>query len=137
LCSAPDCFLFSTSCRPEAPFANGIGYSYIMKPGCFLFSTSCRREHLLTVPQLYNVNSSVADPHWFQCGSGSSILDHCGFGPGSGSGSRGLMIKKLQMEKSIFYEQILQFTYPETHKGRPSYRRSLRPSKQNIFHLIT
>jgi len=37
MCSAPDCFLFSTSCRPEAHFANGIGYSYIMEPGCFLF----------------------------------------------------------------------------------------------------
>ncbi len=54
MCSTPDCFLFSTSCRPEAPFANGIGYSYVMKPGCFLLSTSCRREHLLTLPvQLY------------------------------------------------------------------------------------
>jgi hypothetical protein len=42
------------------------------------------------------MNSSVADPHWFQCGSGFGILDHCGSGPGSGSGSRVLITQKFK-----------------------------------------
>jgi hypothetical protein len=35
-----------------------------------------------------------------------------------------------------FVDQKLQFTYPlGLHKGRPIYRRSLQPSKENIQHL--
>jgi hypothetical protein len=36
----------------------------------------------------------------------------------------------------IFFDQKLQFTYLLSHyKGRPSFRRSLQPSKENIQHF--
>jgi hypothetical protein len=46
--------------------------------------------------------SSVADPHWFQCGSGSSVLGQCGSEYGSGSRSRVLMTKFTDEKQNIF-----------------------------------
>jgi hypothetical protein len=46
-----------------------------------------------------------------------------------------LTLKKIYSWKFNFYflDQNLQFTYPRASiKGRPSYRRSLQPSKENI-----
>ncbi len=73
---------------------------------------------------LYN----VVDPHWFPCGSGSSILGQCWSGTISGSGSRVLIknFKILQMKK------IAVYLSPGLREGQPSYRRSLQPPKENI-----
>ena len=35
--------------------------------------------------QSHNIYCSVADPHWFQCGSGSSLLPYLNAGPDPGS----------------------------------------------------
>jgi hypothetical protein len=42
-------------------------------------------------------------------------------------------------EKNIFSEKNLLFTYLSLglHEGRPSYRRSLHPSKETIQHFKT
>ncbi len=65
-------------------------------------------------------------------GSGSSILGWITIQPLIQSGSRVLMTKK-------FCYQKLQFTVPvpRPHKRRPSYRRSLQPSKEDIQHEIS
>jgi len=73
-------------------------------------------------------NLSVVDPHRFQCGSG--------YGYGYGSSSRVLMTKKrknLQLEKKYFFKSKMAFYLSlGLHKGRPSFRRSLHISKENI-----
>ncbi len=95
----------------------------------------------------------VSDPHWFNADPDTDpdpafflIAD-----PDSGSGSRiripdpdpGFDDIKLKKNYSwkfnlYFFYQKLQFTYPlDLHKGRPSYRRNLRPSKENIQYLKT
>jgi hypothetical protein len=74
------------------------------------------------------------DLHWFQCGSGygsgSSIFCQCG----SGYISKVLMTKNwkkftAEIKFNFFYQKLLSLGL---HKGRPSYRRSLHPSKENI-----
>jgi hypothetical protein len=52
--------------------------------------------------------SSVADPHWFQCGSGKTDPD------------------------TAFYVNADADPDPGLHKGRPSNRRSLYPSKKHL-----
>jgi hypothetical protein len=59
-----------------------------------------------------------------------------------GSGSRVLMTnnrKNLQLENIFnFYDQkIAIYLSLGLNKGRPSYRRSLQPSKENIKHFRT
>ena len=80
---------------------------------------------------------SVVDPHWFQCGSGSSILGQCG--SGSGSRSRLLMTKickifQLEKKFKFFWSKIALFLSLGLHKGRPSYKTNLQPSKGNTQH---
>ncbi len=56
--------------------------------------------------------SSISDLHWFQCGSGSSILGQCGSGCRSGSKSRLLMIKnwnKLRAENITVEKKLIFF----------------------------
>ncbi len=71
--------------------------------------------------------TSVSDPHWFQCrsGSGSSNLGECEYGSGSGSGFwiriQGFdeqNWKNLQLKKILFGSK-LQFTDPQAsmHKA--------------------
>jgi hypothetical protein len=98
-------------------------------------------------------NTRVSDPHWFNadpdtdpdpafcliadpdCGSGFRIPD-----PDPGSGSRVWWPK---IEKNYSWKKINFFFGSKTtiylslglHKGRPSYRRSLQPSKENIQHF--
>ncbi len=63
----------------------------------------------------------VVDPHWFQYGSGSSILGQCG----SVSGSRDLMAKHFTINKKIFLSKTASLGI---YEGRPpSYRRSFQP----------
>jgi hypothetical protein len=89
------------------------------------------------------VLNSVADPHWFQCGSGSSVVDQCGSGYGSGSRSRVLMNQKLEKKftaekKNIFFRsKVAIYLSLGLHNGRLSYSRSLHLSKENIWHFKT
>jgi hypothetical protein len=52
------------------------------------------------------------------------------------TGSRGLMIKN-SPQLTIFFLLIknCNLLIPRLHKGRPSYRNSLQPSKENIPHF--
>jgi hypothetical protein len=64
--------------------------------------------------------------------SGSSII--------SESGSRVFMTKNWRKKSwffssSIFTKKIAIYLSLGLHKGRPNYRRSLQPSKENIRHL--
>ncbi len=70
------------------------------------------------------------------CHLGSSIFSNCG------SGSRVWWPKnekKLQLEiqLSFSWSKIAIYLSLGLHKGRPSYRRSLQPSKENIQHFKT
>jgi hypothetical protein len=50
------------------------------------------------------------------------------------------IINILQLLKNFYESQKLQFTYPvipRPQKGRPSYKRSLQPSKGNIQRFKT
>ncbi len=87
---------------------------------------------------------SVADPHWFQCGSGygsgSSIFGQCGSRYGSESRSRVLMTKNWTKFTAEFYfikSKIAIDLSLDLHKGRLSSSRSLHPSKENIWHFKT
>jgi hypothetical protein len=68
--------------------------------------------------QIQNIGkTSIMNPQWFQCGSGSSILGQCksGFSSGSGSGSRVLMTKickNFQLKILLFFYQKFQLIYP-------------------------
>jgi hypothetical protein len=44
---------------------------------------------------------SVSNPHWYQCGSRSTILGQCG--SGCGSRSRALMTKSLKIFTTEFF----------------------------------
>jgi hypothetical protein len=80
---------------------------------------------------------SVSDPHWSQCRSGSSILGQLRI---QIQGTDGQILKqKLQLKKiNVSFYQKLQFFPPRgLHKGRPSYRKSLQPSEENIQHFKT
>ncbi len=66
---------------------------------------------------------SVADPHWFQCGSGSSILV-------SADSNTDPVWPKI--EKNYNWKKLYQKLSLVLLKGRPSFRRSLQPSKENI-----
>ncbi len=84
----------------------------------------------------------VSDPHWFNADPDTDpdpefylIAD-----PDSGSGSRVWWSK---IEKNLLLEILFLFSRSKIaiylslglHKGRPSYRRSLQPSKENIQHF--
>ncbi len=83
--------------------------------------------------------ASVVDPHWFQCGSRSSILGLCGSGSESGSD-----LWFFGGQKIKFYNEKISFFYSRNfsrglYQGRPSYRRSLlhsilrvQPALQNM-----
>jgi hypothetical protein len=83
--------------------------------------------------KLLRRNISVADPHpWFQSESGFGILGKCS------SGSGVLMSEKLikctatnlfSWSKNAIYLSL------GLHKERPSYRRSIQPSTENIQHF--
>jgi hypothetical protein len=46
--------------------------------------------------------------------------------------------KTLQMKKNaVFLSKTATYLSIGLHKGRPSYRRSLQPSKENIQHFKT
>jgi hypothetical protein len=72
-------------------------------------------------------------------GSGSSILGQWGSGCGSGSGSSVLWWPqskiKLQLKKFILFWWFAIYLSLGLHKGCPSYRRSLQPSKEKIQHF--
>ncbi len=70
---------------------------------------------------------SVSDSHGLQCGSGSR----------SGSGSRWPFKKKPTAEKKIIFFGSKNASFVPLKKGRPSYRRSLQPSKENIQNFTT
>jgi hypothetical protein len=78
-----------------------------------------------------HILTSVSDPHWCQCRSGSR--------------SRVLIIKKLKKftaeKNNIFFwskfAKIYIYMYLGFHKGRPSYRRSLQSSKEKFQHFKT
>ncbi len=86
----------------------------------------------------------VSDPHWFNADPDTDpdlafflIAD-----PDPGSGSRLLWSK---IDKKLLLKKKLNFFGSKTticlslglHKGRPSYRRSLQPSKENIQYWKT
>jgi hypothetical protein len=86
----------------------------------------------------------VSDPHWFNADPDTDpdpafvlIAD-----PDSGSGSRLLwqkIDKKLLLKKKLYFFGSKTTIYLSLglYKGRPSYRRSLQPSKENIQYLKT
>ncbi len=90
------------------------------------------------------LKSRVSDPHWFNADPDTDpdpafflIAD-----PDSGSGSRLLwpnIDKKLLLKKTLnlFVSKTTIYLFLGIHKGRPSYRRSLQPSKENIQYLKT
>ncbi len=69
--------------------------------------------------------------HWFR--SGSSIL---GWIPIRIQGLMKKIAKKFTPEKKLYFFSSKLAIYSSTglHKGRPSYGRSLQPSKENIQH---
>jgi hypothetical protein len=77
----------------------------------------------------------------------TSIFSNCGSGfriripdPGSGSRVWWPKIEKITAEKKInlfFGPKTTIYLSLGLHKGRPSYRRSLQPSKKNIQHFKT
>jgi hypothetical protein len=75
-----------------------------------------------------------------QCASGSGSRSQCGSGSGSSSRSRVLIDQKFENIYSwefyinIFFLKNCNYLSPGLPKGRPSYRRSLQPSKENIQH---
>jgi hypothetical protein len=78
------------------------------------FFTNYHQVLYISLSLAISLKRSVVDPHWFQCGSGSSILRQCG--SESGSRSRVLMTEKLREKiaagkKSYFFIKKLQFTY--------------------------
>ncbi len=105
------------------------------------------------------VSDNVVNPHrWFQCGSGSSIFGQCGSGSGSsifgqcGSGSKYSIFGQCgsgsdpdsgsddQKFENFYRWKIYIYFLSKIsihlslglHKGHPSYRLSLNPSKENI-----
>jgi hypothetical protein len=75
---------------------------------------------------LLMVSTSVVDQHCFQCASESRNLGQCE------SGSRDVITKMctiLVRKKSALYFSL------GLHERRPSYRRSLQPSIENIQHF--
>jgi hypothetical protein len=77
---------------------------------------------------------------FIKCGSGSSILAEYG------SGSNTVRIQRFDEQKwktftaeKIFLikKKIAIYLSLGRHKGRPSYKRSLQPSEENIQHFKT
>jgi hypothetical protein len=67
-----------------------------------------------------------------------------GYRSGSRSGSRSTVLmtknwEKFTAEKNyiVFLSKTAFYLSLGLHKGRPCYRRSLHPSKENIYHFIT
>ncbi len=79
--------------------------------------------------------SSVVDPHRFQCGSGFSIFLTMRIQIRTGIQILGFDDQKL--EKIYSWKKIAIYLSQGLPKGRPSYRRSLQPSKENICHFKT
>ncbi len=87
----------------------------------------------------------VSDPHCFhQCGSGSgsSILGHCGSGTRTPRSETNRVETAKNCKKNV-HMKIIYFFWSKTalslglHKGRPSYRVSAQPSKENTQHTKT
>jgi hypothetical protein len=55
--------------------------------------------------------------------------------PDPGSESRGLMTKKTEEKNFSFLIKYAIYLSLGLHKGRPSYKRGLQPSKENIQHF--
>ncbi len=75
----------------------------------------------------YGTNHSVVDPHWFHCGSVSSILGQCGFG------SRVFDVRKSEnftdeKNPNFFEEKKLQFIYPILRPPRRTSKLYEKPS---------
>jgi hypothetical protein len=88
----------------------------------------------ICTPQKLTQLTGVVDLNWFQRASGSSVLDQCG------SGYEVLMSKNcqiLQLKKIRTFLYIKNVLSQGLHEGRPSYRRGLQPSTENIKHLTT
>ncbi len=88
---------------------------------------------------------------YFQWGGSGFIESWSGYGSGSGIstkswygfGCRVLMTKREKLKKGkkqlkiyLFLAKITIYLSLGLHKGRPSYRRSLQPSNDNIFPLL-
>ncbi len=73
--------------------------------------------------------------HSCESGSGSSISREFVSGSNPAQGFNGQKLKK-QFSSNYYYLSFLikncNLLIPGLHKGRPSYRRSLQPSKENI-----
>ncbi len=135
ICSLP--ILWHPSCVEQA-MQKGVQLSVIKR--FKIYFTVCT----LSVMQILTVFVRVSDPHWFNADPDTDpdpafllIAD-----PDSGSGSRVWWPK---IEKNYSWKKIKFFFWLKTkiylsqglHKGRPSYRRSLQPSKENIQHFKT
>ncbi len=85
-------------------------------------------------------NKSDVDPHWFQCGSGSSILSQRGSGPSPdlNGGTVRYLIPKIvnyySWNRFWFLTKNCNSVIPRLHDGRQSYRR-LQSSKENFQHF--
>jgi hypothetical protein len=73
-----------------------------------------------------NIFTSVPDPHRFKCGSGSRSRDF-----------EDQKLKRIYSWNIFFFDKKLRFISIGLHKGRPGYRRSLQPTKENIQHFKT
>ncbi len=71
---------------------------------------------------------SVVDLHWFQCGFGPSIFGQCW------SGSDDQKLGKTYSWENLYFFLSTTGIYSSQglHKGRPSNKKSLYPSKENI-----
>jgi hypothetical protein len=79
----------------------------------------------------------VSDPHWLNADPDTDPDPAFFLIPDPGSGSRvwwSKIEKNLQLEDLIkfFWSKIATYLSLGLHKGRPSYRRNLQPSKENI-----
>ncbi len=83
---------------------------------CFTLCKRCRLQH-----SFRSFVAGVLDPHWFQCGSGSRVWPK--------------IWKKYTAGQQIYF--LIKNFFIDLHKGRPTYRRSLQPSKENIQHFKT
>jgi hypothetical protein len=79
--------------------------------------------------------SSVVDPQWFQCRSGSSIFCQCD--PDPWFSRKKLERKKPTNENFFFGPKIAFYLSLGLHKECLRYRKSLRTSIENIQHLNT
>jgi hypothetical protein len=83
--------------------------------------------------------AAIADPHSFQCGSGSSVVGQCG--SGSIAGSRVLMTKNLQLGKNLpvyfLVKKITIYLFLGLNKNIQATEEAISPQKHNIQHFKT